>query len=237
MNINEEKEEPQIEKESIDIILLIMNCNKYRNKALFQKQTWLKNIPSYIKYYHVLGDPDLNTDFVFDYTENILYVCCKDDYCSLPKKVIRSFNAVNNTFDFKYIFKTDDDQMLSNIDFISNLKNILHERDNSIHYGGNIITIKMAQLSMYNRIHIELPDNILLRPTKYSSGRFYFLSNRATKHLIKMKENIDKEYIEDYAIGYYLDQKLKEYMLFLSTDTYFRDIDNLNDWKNFNKKG
>lgn len=227
--------EEKQEKEICEIILLIMNCHKYRKKALFQKTTWLKNLPSFIKYYHVIGVSDLDRDFVFDDNENILYVSCQDDYCSLPKKVIRSFNAVYTTFDFKYIFKTDDDQMLSTSDFFINLKNILNERENSIHYGGNIITIKMAQLSMYNRIHSELPDNILIRPTKYSNGRFYFLSNRAIKHLIKMKEYVDKECIEDYAIGYYLDQKLKEYMLFLNTDTYFRDIDNLSDWKIFNK--
>ena len=49
-----------------EFILLIMNCKKYVNKAQFQKQTWLKNIPSFLKYYHVIGDPLLETEYKFD---------------------------------------------------------------------------------------------------------------------------------------------------------------------------
>ncbi len=32
-----------------EFIMLIMNCKKYVKKALFQKRTWLKTIPSYLK--------------------------------------------------------------------------------------------------------------------------------------------------------------------------------------------
>ena len=39
-----------------DFIMLIMNCKKYYKKAKFQKMTWLKTIPSYLKYYHVIED-------------------------------------------------------------------------------------------------------------------------------------------------------------------------------------
>lgn len=234
-----EKEELNVnsknKKEKCDFILLIMNCMKYKNKALFQKNNWLNNIPPYIKYYHVIGIPTLNKQYTIDETEKILYVSCEDDYCNLPKKVIRSYEAINDIYDFKYIYKTDDDQSLSSVDFLSNLTNILNDRENMIHYGGNIIHIKMPQLSMYNKIHNELPSNIVIKPTKYSNGRFYFLSKQAIVHLIKMKKYIDNEFIEDYAIGFYLDQKLKEYMLNLSTDTYFRDIDNMYDWKIFCK--
>ena len=64
-------------KEHIDYILLIMNCAKYRWKAEIQKQTWLPLIN--LKYYHVLGDEMLTTDFKFDNDSNILWVNTKDD--------------------------------------------------------------------------------------------------------------------------------------------------------------
>ena len=48
-----------------DFILLIMNCQKYREKAEAQKNTWLKELPSNIKYYHVIGNSELKTDFEF----------------------------------------------------------------------------------------------------------------------------------------------------------------------------
>ena len=47
-----------------------MNCKKYIKKAQFQKMTWLKLLPSYIKYYHVIGDPDLKTECGFMFDEN-----------------------------------------------------------------------------------------------------------------------------------------------------------------------
>jgi hypothetical protein len=86
-----------------DFILLIMNCKKYAKKALFQKKTWLRLIPPYLKYYHVIGNETLESEFEFDDTNQILWVKTPDDYNSLPKKVIEAYNAVNQTFDFKYI--------------------------------------------------------------------------------------------------------------------------------------
>ena len=49
-----------------DFIMLIMNCVKYEKKALFQKRTWLKLIPPYLQYYHVIGDEKMETTYRFD---------------------------------------------------------------------------------------------------------------------------------------------------------------------------
>jgi hypothetical protein len=97
-----------------DYILLIFNCHKYRFKAEKQKDSWLPKIPSNLLYFHVLGDPNLETDYKFLTEDNILLVKVEDDYNSLPKKVIRAYQATFNTYEFKYIFKTDDDQQVTN---------------------------------------------------------------------------------------------------------------------------
>ena len=39
-----------------DFILLILNCYKYREKAIKQKNTWLNKINKNIIYFHILGD-------------------------------------------------------------------------------------------------------------------------------------------------------------------------------------
>ena len=44
-----------------------------------------KNIPEFIKYYHVIGDEALETEYNFVEETNILYVKTPDDYNSLPK--------------------------------------------------------------------------------------------------------------------------------------------------------
>ena len=105
-----------------EFIMLIMNCKKYAKKAMFQKMTWLKQIPPFLKYYHVIGEETLDTDFKFDNEHNILWVKVADDYNSLPKKVIAGYSAINQTFNFKYLFKTDDDQILVNNKYFNMLE-------------------------------------------------------------------------------------------------------------------
>ena len=54
---------------SQEYILLIFNCVNYRYKALRQQETWLKELPGLqnkLVYYHVLGDPNLPNDYLFD---------------------------------------------------------------------------------------------------------------------------------------------------------------------------
>ena len=210
-------------------ILLIMNCKKYKNKALIQNFTWLKTIPSDLKYYHVIGDETLETNFVFDDEAKILWVKTPDDYNSLPKKVIEAYQAVNTYFNFKYIFKTDDDQVLTNPNFFNTIQKLLLNKNPVSHYGGFIVDIKFPTLSKYHTIHPELPKNIPVYATKYCSGRFYFLSKDAIIDLINKKENIRKEYFEDYAIGFNLDKTYKTDILSICTNKIFVDV-NLSDY-------
>jgi hypothetical protein len=219
-----------------DFILLIFNCEKYRYKALKQKETWLQQLPPSIIYYHVLGrkqdqdqesnEKNKNKDYVINEQERVLYVNTEDDYNSLPKKVIAAYKAINDIFKFKYIFKTDDDQELTNLRFLNILMNILNNNNNNTksHYGGHIVDVKQPYKSDYYRIHPELPKNVILNVTKYCSGRFYFLSWEAIHFLIERITNIQKEYFEDYAIGINLPLKLKNNMLQLDTNKYFKDF-------------
>jgi hypothetical protein len=208
-----------------DFILLIMNCKKYEKKAFIQKNTWLKTIPSYLKYYHVIGDETLSTNYVFDNDAKILWVKTPDDYNSLPQKVIQAYEAVNSIFNYKYIFKTDDDQMLIKPNFFNTIIKLVMNKKPVSHYGGSIVDVKFNHLSQYHTIHPELPKNIPVYATKYCNGRFYFLSKEAVKDLLGKKENIKKEYFEDYAIGYNLNNRLKENILNIMSDKIFVDMD------------
>lgn len=208
-----------------DIIFLIMNCKQYDKKAHLQKMTWLKEINASIQYYHVVGDDDLDIEYFFDDTNKILTVKTMDDYNSLPKKVIKSYNAIYETFKFKYIFKTDDDQILLKPSFLNTLKNLLFTTQPMVHYGGFIVDVKQPYLSQYYRIHPELPKEIPILQTRYCSGRFYFLSRSAVSNLLNKSEDIEKEYLEDYAIGYNLSDHFKTNMMNIKTNDYFKDIE------------
>jgi len=208
-----------------DFILLIMNCKKYEAKANIQKASWLKTVPSYLKYYHVIGDETLDSDFIFDDDKQILWVKTQDDYNSLPKKVIEAYSAVNKTFKYKYIFKTDDDQMLTNSNFFNTITKLITNKKPVSHYGGFIVDVKFAHLSQYHKFHPELPENIPVNITKYCNGRFYFLSKNAIEDLLTKTELIKQEYFEDYAIGYNLDEKYKIDVLNIATNKIFIDMD------------
>jgi hypothetical protein len=207
-----------------EVIMLIMNCKKYEWKAEIQRNTWLKQVPNFIKYYHVIGDEDLETEFKFVEENKILYVKTPDDYNSLPNKVITSFKAVNDTFSYKYIFKTDDDQNLINEKFFEVLYKLLNTEGPPIHYGGHIVEVTTPYLSEYYKIHPELPKDLPIQITNYCSGRFYFLSSKAIRNLLTKRETIIKEFLEDYAIGYNLHIFFKSNMLKLNTDKAFVDI-------------
>jgi hypothetical protein len=207
-----------------DYILLIFNCEKYRYKALKQKNTWLKNLPT-ITYFHVIGNPLLETDYFFDLNDKILYVKVNDDYNSLPKKVISAYEAVNKEFIFNYILKTDDDQNLISTEFFNIIQGLLTKRVPKIHYAGFIVNVDKPYLSQYHKIHPELPSNLPVLQTQYCSGRFYALSDLAIQQLISRKNDISKEYLEDYAIGLNLDPILKKNMLNIQTNKYFVDFE------------
>lgn len=204
-------------------IFLIMNCEKYKQKADHQKQTWLKSLPSFLStYYHVRGNIKLVSNYEFDDANSILTVKAKDDYNSLPTKVIMAYKAVNERFAFDYIFKTDDDQMVTNTKAFETIKNvILMKKPN---YGGNIIDVKLPYKSKYYLIHNELPQDLFLLPTKYCSGRFYFLSKEAVNDLVLKLPLFHAEFLEDYAVGYHLKKSLKENMLFIDTGKIFKDF-------------
>lgn len=224
MEMEKEKEmEMEMEK---PYILLILNCYKYRDKAFNQKNTWLKTLPSNIQYYHVIGDIDKceSKSFIIDEDENILYVPTKDDYNSLPDKVITAFNVIHNNFNYKYIFKTDDDQQLIKLDFFTEITDMLINKQPIIYYGGFTIPIK-TEISKYYIEHPCLPKDIVLEGTTYCNGRFYLLHKEAITNLLIKKDDISKRYIEDHAIGYYLDDKFKKNILHFNTMEIFSDIE------------
>lgn len=219
-----------------EFIMLIMNCQKYIKKALFQKMTWLKTIPSYLKYYHVIGNEHLDLEYKFDDENNILWVKTPDDYNSLPKKVITSYKAIYETFNFQYIFKTDDDQILVKPTFFDTICKLIHGMTPPPNYGGYIVNVTQPYLSQYNKIHPELPSHLPLYATKYCSGRFYFLSKNAVLNLINKSEKIKKEFLEDYAIGFNLDPHFKTNILSLATNKFFTDIE-LSDFPRLIQEG
>jgi hypothetical protein len=172
----------------------------------------------------VIGDVDKCKDndanYFFDFHNKILYTKTKDDYLSLPHKVITALEAVNHTYNYDYVFKTDDDQELVDDGFFNKMMTTLSTKN--YNYGGRLLNVN-DHYSTYYTVHSELPKKLLLKRTSYCSGRFYFLSKASVIDLLDKKERIKEHVIEDHAIGYYMDDHLKKNALHFLSDRFFRD--------------
>ena len=209
-----------------DFVLLILNCEKFRNKAQQQKQTWLCDAG--FKYFHIIGKEDLDSDYKFDYEEKILWVKAPDDYISLPKKTMSALYAFRKTFpQCKYVFKTDDNQMLKISkkadSFFQMIRSIIASKTPKVHYAGYIVDVKTPYLSKYHLVHPELPENLPIYATKYCSGPFYILSMEAICCLLLKRKQIEAEYFEDYAVGLHLGGPFKETILNIDSSSFFSE--------------
>lgn len=102
-------------------LLLILSCKAYAHKAEIQRRTWLPRLPPSIFYYHVIGDKERcgAHRYVVDEANRIVYTNTADDYLSLPHKLITAMQAVHETMSFDYLYKTDDDQMVTDLSFLT----------------------------------------------------------------------------------------------------------------------
>ena len=200
---------------SQDFILLILNCQAYRHKATLQKKLWVDNLPCFIKHFYIIGDETLIDDYMF--WDDILYVKCKDDYLSLPIKIMSAIKAVSKVYNYKYLFKTDDDQMLVNKNFFTQLCDEINQE--KYDYGGFIVDIK-DHYTEYKSNQIQ--KKIKLNACQYANGRFYLLSKKSCDHLLTVSHKFYDYIYEDYSIGYELsnikDLKIKK------LDSQFDDL-------------
>lgn len=212
-------------KKKQDYMLLIMNCARYADKRKKQCDTWLRDVPDWLIYYHVIGVPDLKTDYTFDDDAHILYVRAPDDYNGLPQKVIAAYAAVAEAYDFTYIFKTDDDQTAVQpaAQLFGTIRRCLEMTDPRPNYGGYIVDVKVDHVSGYFRIHPELPRDVIIRQGRYCNGRFYILSAAAVACLVSRRIAFASEFFEDYAVGRLLTPELREPIFKINTGKNFRD--------------
>ena len=207
-----------------DYILLILHCEKYKFNRIIQMNTYLKYLPEKINYYHIIGNSNLEKEYEFYENEKIIVVKSEDDYLHLPAKIVKAYEAINDTYDFKYIFKTDDTQICIYKDFFDDLINrltIFEKNENKSHYGGFIVTIEKEELCRHHKVHKELNNNRILKPTIYCGGSFYYLSSDAINNLIVKKEEIIKDYLEDYSIGFNLSNEYKKNMIHIPIEVIF----------------
>jgi hypothetical protein len=185
----------------MSFVLIILNCKKYDHKRQRQITTWLQHFP--LPYYHVLGDPAIETEYIRNDKEHLLTVKVPDDYMSLPKKTFMAVKAIYDSMpDVKYILKTDDDMNchLEKLDPI--LKAI---QESKADYGGHIVNCGGDYQSTYHYIQEGVEKTpAVCRKAVYCNGRFYFLSRKSMEAMLSNKDIFWNSAYEDNTVGYVL---------------------------------
>ena len=179
-------------------VLMILNCKKYAHKSQKQKDTWLKNIS--IPWFHIIGNPNLESDFEEDKLNKIIYVKCKDTYEALSDKTTLGIYAIFEIIpNVEYILKTDDDMEYCNFSALKILLSNIHQYD----YGGEVVILTKSEESQhhYPSVEDEYKFPVILESGNlYCGGPFYFLSRRAALKVIELKDKT-KHIFEDYHVG------------------------------------
>lgn len=174
------------------------NLRECRNKEL------LNPLISNYYYYYFIGDINLESDYVVDDLNRIVYLKVSDNYESLSLKVYAAFKFIYENFSEKIsgVFKTDDDIVLdlnkinnlnnkhSNIDYFG-LKNQNSQEYSSYHFG-------KCESDFLNKTPMKIPI------TDYCSGGGYYINVKNIKYILSNHKIFLTTIYEDVSIGYSL---------------------------------
>lgn len=93
-------------------VLGVMTCQKLMHYAQDQYNKYLEDIPKYsnIIYVKFIGDPNIDTEYIYHRESNLLVLKCEDDYINLPHKVFLFLKTVRKLFpEALGVIKADDD--------------------------------------------------------------------------------------------------------------------------------
>jgi hypothetical protein len=175
-------------------ILGILTCKKNLLKAEEQYSKYLQDLPNYhdIIYVKFIGDPELNSDYIYDQTNNLLTLKCEDDYVNLPYKMHCFFKAIREIYpDLTNVFKTDDDIELN----LENLYSLMTSYKDA-KYAGHHTFCGIESTWMYSKTDTiaKYPElgfiPIYTEPQHYCGGGGYILNRSSVDMLANSSEYI-----------------------------------------------
>jgi hypothetical protein len=173
-------------------VLGVMTCKKYLHKADEQFNKYLQDIHKYpIVYIKFIGDPTIDTEYIYDKDNNLLTLKCEDDYLNLPNKVYSFLKTIIKLFpDVTNIVKMDEDVIVD----LPKLFDLM-ERCKDRQYAGRYIGINSTTsgwLSQKKDVCTEFPElattPVYLHAMQYCSGCIYFLNRSSVDIIINSPE-------------------------------------------------
>lgn len=189
-------------------IMGVMTCKANLHLAKEQQEKYFTNIQKYpILYIKFWGNPNLETDWLYDELNNTLIIKCEDDYVNLPNKVYLFLKIIKTLFPHMPVFKTDDDIQIN----IDELYNILIDNATEQYYGVYAGYQECKSSYLFGKTHVtdkypELKKIEVHTPQgSYVAGGGYFLNLEALNIILANPNNF-RSFPENF-LDYYDDKE------------------------------
>lgn len=185
-----------------DIIILIPTCAKFSEKANAIRKTWAREFAT--QGYRIIflqGSQNNNQARMIGDT---LFVPCRDDYETLLLKLVLGYEFIYHAFEFKHVYKIDDDCYL-NLHRIS--KDILFQLAGNQYMGG---ATHPKNGKMNDEWHIGKCSNTKfdqkykynISPVEYAKGGYgYFLRKDVLPALFEKAPELRRE-LSEFVYSY-----------------------------------
>lgn len=175
------------ERSNVDFIFLIIS-NSDDSKG------WYNNIPDNTLYIRVVGDESISESYQFNNAKCTLYMKMENSINVLQDNILSIIEAVNQRFDYKYIFKLNYNETMINPKSFGNLLNALNQ--NNYAFVG------------------DSQDNN--QTDAFVTGKGFFLSNNTVTEILERNLNINKE------VSSYLDSSYKNSTIYFDANSIFK---------------
>ena len=188
-------------KIKVDVIFIIFSSpgNELRRNAI--RNTWLKEIPDNALCLFAIGKVDTQYEQSLDvenYSHNdLLLLDFVDEYASLTQKLLRSIHHVVQKYDFKYLFKGDDDTYIHLKPFLSLLSRQSRRR---LYWGYFVGNARVKAKGKWEENSWFLCDRYL----PYARGGGYVISYDIANFISVNRDLLDSYLSEDVSMGVWL---------------------------------
>lgn len=173
-------------------VLGVITCKTNYHVAEQQYIKYLNNIEKYpITYLKIIGDENLDTQWLYNEKENLLIIKCDDGYLNLPNKVFQFIKISKRIFrPFLGIFKTDDDIDIN----LNNLYKLLMKYKDIDYFGNYAGSAGCKSSYVMNKTNVTdkypLFGKHLIQTEfgHYCAGGGYYLSQKSIDTIIQNKE-------------------------------------------------
>lgn len=167
----------------------VTTCYRTMHLTKNQYDKWLTNIHAFpFLYLKFVGNPMIDSDWIYNEKEQLLILRCEDDYINLPNKIYMYMKAVHTLFPkCKGVFKTDDDIDI----YLDKLYTLLESHQNIPYVGKKFdgrpylsthLSFKPHLVSKYPEFE-HIP--VQLKDADYCAGGGYYLHMTTVEKLLK----------------------------------------------------